>query len=326
MADSAPSHPADSIEIRHIVAAEYPAVVRLINAADAVDGADDSTSEAEFRHWVASPTNAGCQFVAVAPGGAIVGYGDVHHQPGDDGAWGWVVVDPAWRLQGLGTQLADCVREHARSMAVLWIDFAVDVRLVEANRWLESLGYEPVRTYTRLRLGAADHVPLPDYPEGFTIRTFRTGADEATVCDILNLSFADHRNANVVSVEDMRNNLNRPGFQPDGLFLAETAEGEIAGLCWCQINEDEIARRGEQVGWINDLGVAPAYRRAGLGRALLRGGIAWLRDQGMSFVDLWVEGSNKEARTLYTATGFTVHKTVTDYRHYLHAAPGTSYR
>jgi len=304
--------------IRPLADADIPSVVALINAADAQDGADEATSEAEFRDWIAQPVDTGNHFVALGPGGEITGYGDVHYQPGDEGAWGWVVVHPAWRRQGIGGALAACVREQARHLGVLWIDYAVDIRLQEATHWLAHLGYEPVRTYTRLRLQPEVAVDRPLYPPGFQVRTFRQGQDEATVCLILNLSFADHHNANLISAEQMCHNVNQPGFDPAGLFLAETAAGAVAGLCWCHINDAENARRGDQIGWINDLGVAPDYRRRHLGRALLLTGIEWLRQSGMQCVDLWVERGNREAQALYAAVGFQVDKTIVDYRHFLY--------
>ena len=89
----------------------------------------------------------------------------------------------------------------------------------------------------------------------------------------------------------------------------------MAGLCWCAINADENARRGEPVGWINDLEVQRPYRRLGLGRALLLDGIP-LAARGGVAVGMG-DGGNGPARTLYTDVGFTVSKSLTDYRHFL---------
>ncbi|MDQ2810196.1 MAG: GNAT family N-acetyltransferase [Chloroflexota bacterium] len=309
--------------LRLLTPDDIPAVVALINAGDAVDEADEATSATEFRLWVGEHLAAGTHAVAVSPAGAIVGYGDVHHPAGDDGARGWVVVDPAWRGRGIGTALVAWVRGRARRMGVRWIDFAIDVRLTQANTWIAHLGYEPVRTYTRLRL-ASDATPAAGpLPPGLRLRTFQPAQDEAAVHGILNASFADHRNANVVTNAQMADNLRRPGFDPGGLLLAEATAGEVAGeivgLCWCYINPAEQRRRCEQTGWINDLGVDPAYRRNGLGRALLAHGITWLRDQGVDCIELWVDSGNRAAVALYTGTGFRVNKTVVDYRHFLYA-------
>jgi mycothiol synthase len=309
---------AGAVHIRPMALADIPAVVRLINAADAVDQADEGTSEAEFRHWVDQSGGPGNRVVALDAAGEIAGYGDVYHQPGDEGAWGWVVVHPAWRRHGIGMALAAQVLDRARRLGVAWIDYATDVRLQEANAWLARLGYEPVRTYMRLRLPPQVAVPAPVYPAGFQPHTFRRN-DLTAVRAILAAPFADHRNpqATAAGSEKAAEDLGQPWFDPRGLFVVETDEGQMAGLCWAYNNYDENRRRGEAVGWINDLEVARAYRRQGLGRALLLDGIHWLRGQGMHVLDLWVDSSNREARDLYAALGFQVDKSVVDYRHFL---------
>ena len=309
--------PTLDVRLRSLEAADIPDVVALINAADAVDGADEGAGEAEFRAWVAQPTDAGNHFVALAPSGEIIGYGDVHHQAGDEGAWGWIVTDPAWRGRGVGSQIAACVREQAQRLGVLWIDYGVDIRLTQATAWMQHLGFEPVRTYTRWRRDAAGPLPPLAAPPGFAIRPFAPGQDDPAALDIFNISFADHRNANVVAAEAIAEGAARLDSDPEGIFVAERAEGGIAGVCWCHINRAENTRRRAHIGWINDLGVAPAFRRQGLGRALLTTGIGWLRAQGMDAIALWMDRANREARALYEDTGFQVDKSVTDYRHFL---------
>ena len=309
------------VAIRGLQTADIPAVVALICAADAVDGADEGTSETEFRAWLGAAGGAGNSFVAVDAGGAVVGYSDVHYRSGDEGVWGWVVVHPDRRRAGIGSSLAARVLARARALGVRWIDYAVDTRLVEANRWLAHLGYEPVRTYTRRRLDPGVPVPPPAYPSGFAVRTFRSGTDEAIVRRLLSAAFGDHHNLNEADTAGLAENLGAPGFDPRGLFLAQPLDGPVAGLCWCAIHPEENARRGEAAGWISDLAVAPAYRRQGLGRALLLEGIAWLRGAGMAYVDLWMDSGNRPAAALYTVLGFRVDKTITTYRHFLLPAP-----
>jgi mycothiol synthase len=305
------------IAIRPMQNADLDAVVALINAADAVDQSDEGTSAAEFCEWVDDTLGTLDHFVAVAPDGTIAGYGDVHHRSGDEGAWGWVVVHPAWRQRGIGRLLADRMVERAQRLGALWIDYAVDSRLHPATDWLTHLGYEPVRNYLRLRLPCPAPVAAPTYPPGFRVRTFEAGRDEAAVHRIIHPSFTDHHNVNEISMEHLEQHMHVHGFDPRGLFLAETPEGVVAGLCWCVINTDENTRRGERVGWINDLGTLRPYRRLGLGRALLLEGIGWLHAEGVAAVELWVDGSNTPARALYADVGFTVSKALTDFRHFL---------
>jgi GNAT superfamily N-acetyltransferase len=52
------------------------------------------------------------------------------------------------------------------------------------------------------------------------------------------------------------------------------------------------------------LGVEAAFRRQGLGEKLLREAIAFARDKGLAWLDLWVFAHNAPALALYRKTGF----------------------
>lgn len=53
-----------------------------------------------------------------------------------------------------------------------------------------------------------------------------------------------------------------------------------------------------------ELGVEPAYQRRGFGEGLLRTGIAFAKDAGLAWLDLWVFGHNAPAQALYRKLGF----------------------
>ena len=77
-----------------------------------------------------------------------------------------------------------------------------------------------------------------------------------------------------------------------------------------------IAMRGESVlgyvgmhhvadeGHITNVAVAPAWRRKGIGRALILSLIAYARQQEMAFLTLEVRASNEAAAALYGGFGF----------------------
>lgn len=52
------------------------------------------------------------------------------------------------------------------------------------------------------------------------------------------------------------------------------------------------------------LGVEPAYHRRGIGERLLREAIAFARDAGLAWLDLWVFAHNAPALALYRKIGF----------------------
>ena len=79
-------------------------------------------------------------------------------------------------------------------------------------------------------------------------------------------------------------------------FVAE-GDGAVVGYVTANYAVDEAE--------ILNLGVAPAHRRRGVGRALVEAMLARLRQGGIAAVFLEVRESNAIAQQLYTALGFT---------------------
>lgn len=79
-------------------------------------------------------------------------------------------------------------------------------------------------------------------------------------------------------------------------FLVAAERGSVAGYI--------IGRTAADEGEILNLGVAPAHRRRGVGRALVEGMLAVLRTRGARVAYLEVRESNAAARRLYEALGF----------------------
>lgn len=78
-------------------------------------------------------------------------------------------------------------------------------------------------------------------------------------------------------------------------FVAESM-GKVVGYIGMYCAADEC--------YIDNLAVAPEYRRCGVGRLLLGHACDFSRDLGMSFISLEVRPSNKAAISLYTVLGF----------------------
>jgi [ribosomal protein S18]-alanine N-acetyltransferase len=79
-------------------------------------------------------------------------------------------------------------------------------------------------------------------------------------------------------------------------FLVAEQRGVVTGYI--------IARRAADEGEILNLGVAPAHRRYGIGRALVEQVLALFRHDGVRKVYLEVRESNAAARRLYDRLGF----------------------
>jgi GNAT superfamily N-acetyltransferase len=83
-------------------------------------------------------------------------------------------------------------------------------------------------------------------------------------------------------------------FDPELIFIAE-AEGEVVGLCHCWTSN-----------FVKDLVVEDAFRRRGLGAALLTLALEEFARRGAPSVDLKTGVGNVGAQSLYRRLGFEV--------------------
>lgn len=83
-------------------------------------------------------------------------------------------------------------------------------------------------------------------------------------------------------------------------YLVATDEGQLAG--WLELHRSP-AERLEHVAVLT-LAVAPAVRRRGVGRALMRAAYAWCKRVAVLKISLNVRASNEGAVALYLAEGF----------------------
>ncbi len=79
-------------------------------------------------------------------------------------------------------------------------------------------------------------------------------------------------------------------------LLAENGEA-TAGFVLARL-------RGARHGWISDLYVSPEFRRSGAAGRLVREAATALRERGAEVIELDVQSSNVEARTVYERWGF----------------------
>lgn len=101
----------------------------------------------------------------------------------------------------------------------------------------------------------------------------------------------------------MREIRRKPGFLPAATWLIEGPEGPCATI------QGVIDRTGP-LGAIQNVGVVPAYRGLGLGRALVRQSLEGFRRAGLIRAYLEVTAENTAAVRMYRAVGFRKAKTL----------------
>ena len=294
--------------IRPATRGDLPEIVDLLNACDVAEiGEPDTTLEDVQSDWGREGFDPATDaWVAEGPRGPLAyAYTGDQFRTGEFEADLWVHPEHyepelAGRLLGLAERRAarlavDRGYEHPR----------LNVYCVRANRTKRELlrkhGYELVRTVYRMSIDLADEAPEAAAPEGLEIRTFAPEADERTMFATMHDAFADHFRQSDEPFEAWRARLlGHPNFRPELWWLAwDAATGEAAG--------GVVAYDHGDLGWVQGLGVRRAWRRRGLGTALLAHALAAFKERGQRRVDLGVdaEGETRPLR-LYERAGMQV--------------------
>jgi mycothiol synthase len=187
---------------------------------------------------------------------------------------------------------------------------------------------EPVFTAAGFRLDRALYemrVPLPlaasaPRPDGFTLRPFEPGRDDADWLRVNNRAFAAHAEQGGWTEATLRGRMAERSFDPSSFLVAFDAGG-LAGFNWLKWHapRDRDPARGE----IYVIGVDPRTQGTGLGRWLAVEGLRLMHERGATVGMLFVAAENHGAVALYESLGFTVHRTD---RAYVHDIDGTGRR
>jgi mycothiol synthase len=223
-------------------------------------------------------------------------------------------VHPDWTGQGLAGFLLD--RAEARALRAAQraeLDRVVLRTTVvdgddAARAFFAGRGFTPVRHLLELRLDLHAPPPAPVWPDAVRCRTFAPGRDEEVAWRTHQAAFADVPTHLALDLDEwLEDRVRRdPAFDPRLTFLATTGHGtdnEVVGLAVCREGVEGVVEDG----WIRDLGVLPAWRRRGIGIALLRTAFAAFRERGLTGVALEVDDVTVEgAVALYRRAGMRI--------------------
>lgn len=210
-----------------------------------------------------------------------------------------VIVEPALRRQGIGTMLVAAMETALESTPdgplILYPPHGNDGALA----FLNALGFAYDHSLWRFRLDPERHVLLPLLPTGITQAPY-CESDLHSYVELINTSFADHPTPLRVTHEQIQFAHGRADFDPAAIAILREEQGGMVGFCTTGIDRDTAP----PVGHINLIGVLQPFRGRGLGRWLLHWGIARLRSQGITGIELAVEAENDHALGLYRSAGF----------------------
>ncbi|MEW6491752.1 MAG: GNAT family N-acetyltransferase [Cyanobacteriota bacterium] len=292
---------------------DLEAIANLINTCEAVDRMDNGTSVPELRRSLDDPSVDTVRGICLweDADGQLVGFSRLWIAPtGEiiDGFLGFR-VHPTVRGGNLEMQIVAWAQGRLREVGQergLQVKLRSGTRADQTDRiaLLEKHGFIADRYFFTMELSLSDPIPEPQFPQGFTLYQGNEQDAEAKV-ELYNQAFIDHWNHHPLTVERIKQELNKPYYRPELDLIAVAPDGTFAAFCYCEINPEENIRNGRNEGWIACLGTRRGFRKRGLGRAMLLAGIQQLKEASVNAVRLGVDTQNPSgALRLYESVGF----------------------
>lgn len=303
------------IELRPSRPAEIGEICALMNRSEEHDGCPRRTSTEELREeFEGSVIDLELDTRSVFLDGTLVAAGHVYHpRSGErqERAYVFGEVDPAHRGRGVGRELLAWQMQRAREV------------LADATpglpRYIRASGYDfqtaahalyaragllPVRTFDEMVAPLTD---LPARPEldGIDLVPWPHDRDEELRI-AKNSAFAEHWGSAPMN----------PGVWADWLagettrldlsvVALDRATGAIAGHCVVAHYPQDAAVTGRDAGWIDNIGVLPAWRGRGIAAALIVDCFHRFVAEGFTHAVLEVDVENEtRAQAVYQRLGF----------------------
>jgi mycothiol synthase len=287
---------AGSFIICHPSLHDAQATLDLVVASEVAEyGEPDSSLEDLLAQWsdIDLERNA---WLVITPQNQIIGYaavlGGSHRFTFD------FSVHPALAPDGLTEYLlTQC---EARARELLEVGFQATASIIISpenlvNRQIaEKLGFKPCKYHYRMQITLDAPPPVPDWPEGISVRTAVAGQDDRPIFNLIQAAF-DRPGRVPPSFERWHDiMMGAYNFEID-LWILAYHGGDLIGAALCFDYP--------QNGWVRQLGVAQPWRRQGIGSALLQHVFGIFYERGHTRVGLGVESENPDAFHLYESVG-----------------------
>ena len=292
--------------LRPPVMADAQGVADLITARDIADYGSTDADVAEVRNYWEAPRFdlAEDARMIVAPDGLIVGYEEIYPRGAErleyDG-----FVHPRENGRGFGTLLLRWAETRARERVnempgTGQVILRGNTASVDENAiaMFTAEGFALVRQFWRMEIEMTSPPDRPTWPAGITYRTMQVDRDARVAHAMIEEAFADHWGHLPRSFEEWAQIvLQANGFDPTLTFMAFDGQ-EVAGV---------VVNRYRDIAWVGQLAVRRAWRKRGLGLALLLHSFNEFYQRGDRAVGLGVDSQSLTGATrLYEKAGMHV--------------------
>ncbi|HUE98672.1 MAG TPA: GNAT family N-acetyltransferase [Anaerolineales bacterium] len=238
--------------------------------------------------------------------GRIVGYEEFNNEYAHAAFMGDGYVHPEYKGRGIGTTLLRVLEARAQEeLELAEPDLRVFIRNgmmmgdTVSRQMHEAEGYRPIRFSWRMEINLDEPPRLTVLPTGIELRPFVLEEHNYALYEVEEEAFSDHWGHTPTTFEHWQHHRSgREDFDPSLWFVAWDGN-EIAGYALCRY------RMGH--GWVGTLGVRRAWRKRGLGEALLLHSFAEFYKRDTKTIGLFVDAKNPTGATrLYKKAGMHV--------------------
>lgn len=225
----------------------------------------------------------------------------------------WMSVHPDHLHDGVTEALLDWAMDRAKDVLdILPADLRVSIHMHNVGGFkpwqkvIESAGFRLTRHSFIMHREMKEAPAAPQWPVGITLRPYDPEKHAESVYRANDEAFSDHFGHINQTFEEgfamFKHWMEEPTFDPSLWFVAVEGD-EVAGVSLCRISDQE----DPPIGWVGDLSVRRAWRKRGLGMALLQHSFGEFYRRGFRKAGLGVDASNLTgALRLYERAGMHV--------------------
>lgn len=276
---------------------------------DGVHARDPSVPRMLRASWEAMTANqifrGGADYRLAREDGAIVGLltSGIIAAPDGSARHMRIVVDPRARRRGIATQLLDVARGQLIDGAPPVLQCMCPAEWRAGALFLRARGFVPVHEELDMELSApfpAAHPP----PAGASLQPAADEVPWETLTELHNQAYEGAFGFAPIATDDFRGLFT----WGDPLLLLAREGDRVVGFCHSLVEDDG------KTYCIESLVVSTAWRRRGLGRALITAALRDGERRQFSRARLNVDAVNRGARALYESVGFRQSGSVTGFR------------
>lgn len=299
-------------------ARDYPGVAALFSAHDNEFSGESNMTEERLRESHAAQLNfdpVESLQVAEAADGTLVGVMEVYTaSPIPVRPSGFMATLPGWDdvilpLLDWGIEQAKTVFNRVPADARVVFQPAVHHKNERVAAGHVARGLTTDRCFYTMRIRFnGQHPPAPVFPDDIRVVTFADYPNVEAFATAVKVGFADHRGAAADTpmqyyIDRITTVMKESIFDPTVWWLALGENDTPAAVCNCFNEAEEFPNTA----YVQQLAVVPAFRRKGLGLALLHHAFGEFYRRGLDGVSLGVDGASlTNAVALYERAGMSI--------------------